>query len=279
MALTAVLDPDDFLSSHEYIKPESVPYEHLVDGVYVYDMARGDEWSGANIILGNDPDIWPWSEAGEDGLVAFVPEKDGEYRLIINYTAAGTTGIRVRWVKDETNLGYTNADGIVVNDYVYTSDQTAVTIPALFNGDMVNMGSYTLTTEFKMDGSEPADGLVGNIAVRGYQGGNAFSINWMKMESASGELMFMWDPNAKPETDAPAEPDKPEAAEIIETVEISETPETETPDIPDTVSAADMPEPELEPVSGAAVPGGVIAVGAAVAAAGLLLFFFIRRKR
>jgi endo-1,4-beta-xylanase len=206
-----------------------------------------------------------------DGSVAFRPEKDAIYRLTLNYTATGTTGIRVRWVKDNTNLSYTNADGIVVNDYVYLSYETAVTIPALFNGDMVNMGSYTLVTEFKMDGSEPADGLVGNIAIRGYQGGNAFSINWMKMEKIDGEdeLMFTWDPNNPVPEEPEAEPAPSEPAVTV----ISE----------DSTSISD--EPSGLPGEDASDSGGkgavIAAVGvvAAILAAAITVITLISKKK
>jgi len=278
MSLTAVLDPDAFLETHEYIWPELMPYDRLVDGVYVYDMSRGDIWSGANIVLGDNAGEWPWSEAGEDGKVAFVPEKDAEYRLIINYTATGTTGIRVRWLKDETNGAYTNADGIVVNDYVYTSDQTATTIPALFNGDMVNMGSYTLTTEFKMDASEPSDGLIGNIAIRGYQGGNAFSINWMKMETISGDLLFMWDPNAP----AASEPTEPETAETDETRPPENSEAAENSEVPEPTAQEPAATPELASTSETQINGTVtiaVVIIVVVLLAAIILFFIRKRTK
>ncbi|CAM3911022.1 endo-1,4-beta-xylanase [Cohnella lubricantis] len=196
-ALVAVLDPDTYLSTHHYIEPETGPEQEPVDGVHVYDAGNGDGWTGANIILGNDAGQWPWSTAGADGKAALIPEKDATYRLTFNYTAKGTTAIRVRWIKDDTNGGYTDADGAVVNNYPYSADQVAATIPAYFNSGMVNMGSYTLTTEIKLDGSQPANGLIGNIAIRGGGGGNAYSINWITVEKigTGGEpdhLLVQW---------------------------------------------------------------------------------------
>lgn len=208
-ALVAVLDPEAYLETHEYIEPEPEPEPNPVDGVYVYDAGKGDSWTGANIILGNDAGEWPWSTAGADGNVAFTPEKDATYRLSFNYTAKGTTAIRVRWVKDDTNGGYTDADGAVVNNYQYSASQVATTIPAYFNSGMVNMGSYTLTTEIKLDGSQPANGLIGNIAIRGGGGGNAYTINWIKVEKigtggAADELLVEWPNNTEtPENHSP----------------------------------------------------------------------------
>jgi len=206
-ALVAVLNPDAYLETHEYIESETGTETQPVDGVYVYDAGNGDAWSGANIILGNDANQWPWSTAGADGKVAFTPEKDATYRLTFNYTAKGTTSIRLRWIKDETNGSYTDADGAAVNSHPYSANQVAAVIPAYFNSGMVNMGSYTLTTEIKLDGSEPANGLIGNIAIRGGGGGSAFSINWIKVEKmgtggAADKLLVNWPNKAA----APAAP-------------------------------------------------------------------------
>ncbi|NIK77698.1 endo-1,4-beta-xylanase [Paenibacillus castaneae] len=209
-ALLGVLDPDAYLETHQYIEQETEQEQKHVDGVYVYDASKGNiKWSGANIILGNDANAWPWSTAGADGKVAFIPEKDATYRLTLNYTAKGTTALRVRWIKDESNDGYTAQDGQVVSTPPYSSslnpNQVATAIPAYFNGGMVNMGSYTLTTEVKLDGSQPANGLIGNIGIRGGGGGNAFSINWIKVEKigtdgAADKLLVNW-PDGKGDDD------------------------------------------------------------------------------
>jgi Beta-1,4-xylanase len=206
-ALVAVLDPAAYLATHEYIEAEPEPEQQPVDGVYVYDAGKGDAWTGANIILGNDANAWPWSTAGADGKVAFTPEKDATYRLTFNYTSTGTTTIRVRWLKDETNGGYTEADGAAVNDHPYSASQVAAAVPAFFNSGMVGMGSYTLTTEITLDGSQPANGLIGNIGIRGGGGGNAYTINWIKVEKigtggAADQLLVDWPSKAA----APAAP-------------------------------------------------------------------------
>ncbi|GAE35002.1 endo-1,4-beta-xylanase A precursor [Halalkalibacter akibai JCM 9157] len=196
-ALLGILYTDKFLATHEYIEPDTDQEQKQIDGVYVYDTGNGDSWSGANIILGNDASQWPWSTTDEDGKVAFTPEKDATYRLSFNYTAKGTSSIRVRWIKDNSNGGYTSADGAHVNSYPYSANEVAKHIPAFFNSGMVNMGSYTLTSEIKLEGSQPADGLIGNIGIRGGGGGNAFSINWIKVEKVgtNGEpdtLLVNW---------------------------------------------------------------------------------------
>jgi endo-1,4-beta-xylanase len=226
-ALLGALWPDEYLELHPPSEDEDDRSGFTVPGVYVYSLNRGDIWGGANIILGNNADEWPWAIADEeDNQVAFFPEKDETYRLTFNYTALGTTGVRVRWITDNTNGSYTSMDGQVVNTPPFNaglnSSSVAKMVPAVWNQGMVNSGTYTLVSEIKMDGSLPADDLIGNLAIRGFQGGNAFEINWIKMERISdGELMFIWDPLNPPE-------DEPEDAED------EEQPETAKPEDPPT---------------------------------------------
>ncbi|THV24422.1 endo-1,4-beta-xylanase [Glycomyces paridis] len=201
-ALLGILYPAEFLATHDYIEIPGGGERPSIPGVHVYDTGLGDSWSGANIILGDDASVWPWSTT-DDGEVAFSPEPGATYRLTVNYTAKGTTSIRVRWIGDNTNGGYTSGDGAAVNDHQYGADEVAEFVPAYFNSGMVNMGSYDLVTEITLDGSQPADALVGNLAVRGGAGGNAFSINSIKVEQVSGDgdrLLVDW-PNGAP--DAP----------------------------------------------------------------------------
>lgn len=182
-SLVAVISPEHYLSTHDYsVREIQVQEVAQVAGIHVWDTANGDSWSGANIILGQNPSVWPWSSAGEDGQMAFNPQADATYRITLNYSARGTNAIRVRWVKDNSNGAYTRADGAVVNDFQYGPDEVTTTIPAYFNRGMQNGQSYTLVLEHRLDSSQAADGLIGNIAVRGGLGGNAFSINWIKIE-------------------------------------------------------------------------------------------------
>jgi len=233
-ALLGILYPEEFLATHDYMEPERVEDPVKMDGVFVYDASLGDVWSGANIILGNDASVWPWSTGASDGKVAFIPEKDATYRLSVNYTSLGTSAIRVRWIHDDSNGGYTSADEEVVNEYEYGASEVARHIPAYFNSGMVNMGTYTLTTEIQLDGSEPADGLIGNIAIRGGGGGSAYSINTIDIEKVGedGEpdtLLVSWpdgvDESELADDDADAEPDLEE-----EMVEDEETEEEVTED-------------------------------------------------
>jgi endo-1,4-beta-xylanase len=254
-ALLGALWPEAYLEAHPVIEGGGQGSTYKIPGVYVYSLTDGDEWSGANIILGNDADAWPWSVADEeDGEVAFTPEKDGTYRLTLNYTALGTKGIRVRWVRDNTNLGYTTSDGNVVttmppyNTELGPSD-VATHIPAHFNKDMVNAGSYTLVTEFTMGGDRGADSLIGNIAIRGTSGGNAFKINWMLMERVSdGEAMFVWDPDgiygAEPDTGNEPPPETSPDTTPDATPDSSPEP-TDTPDSPPPEDESALPIPPI----------------------------------
>ncbi|MCL1870210.1 MAG: endo-1,4-beta-xylanase [Promicromonosporaceae bacterium] len=185
-ALLGILYPDEFLATHQYIDTSGGEQKAPVPGVHVFDTSKGDSWSGANIILGDDASVWPWSTT-DDGQVAFRPEAGATYRLTVNYTAKGTTSIRERWVKDDTNGAYTAADGSVVNNHPFSANTVGNFIPAYFNSGMVNAGSYTLVNELTLDGSQQADGLIGNIAIRGGGGGNAFSINTIKVEKLGAD--------------------------------------------------------------------------------------------
>ncbi|WP_070160615.1 endo-1,4-beta-xylanase [Nesterenkonia sp. PF2B19] len=195
-ALLGILWPEEFLAEHEWIEPDYDDGHDPIDGVHVYHAEHGDGYTGANIILGNDSSQWPWSTAGEDGQVAFDPEPDATYRLTVTVTPAGTTSVRIRWIHDESNGGYTSGDGAAVNDHQYSASEVASHIPAYFNRGLVNMGTYDLVTEFTMDGTEPADGLIGNIAVRGGGGGSAYTINSITVEKVDDdgddELLVNW---------------------------------------------------------------------------------------
>jgi GH35 family endo-1,4-beta-xylanase len=169
-----------------------------IDGVHVYSTSNGDGYTGANIILGGNAGAWPWSTAGADGKVAFTPEKDATYRITVNETSKGTNAIRIRWLNDDTNLGYTTQDGNVVGaSPSLNPSQKATSIPVYFDKGMTTGGIYTLITEVRLDGSQPANGLIGNIAIRGGAGGSDFQINSIKVEKvgtggASDKLLVNW---------------------------------------------------------------------------------------
>lgn len=193
-ALLGILYPAEFLATHDWIDTGGGEEHPPVPGVHVFDTSSGDTWSGANIILGDDTAAWPWSTT-DDGEVAFRPEAGETYRFTVNYTAKGTTAIRVRWVKDNSNGGYTTADGAAVNSHPYRADEVATFVPAYFNSGMVNMGSYDLVTEITLDGTQPAEGLIGNLGIRGGGGGNAFSINRITVEKVDpdgDQLLVNW---------------------------------------------------------------------------------------
>ncbi len=208
LALLGILYPDQFLATHDYIDTSGGEEPAPVPGVHVFDTSAGDSWSGANIVLGDDASAWPWSTT-DDGEVAFRPEPGATYRVTVNYTAKGTTAIRVRWVKDNTNGGYTTADGALVNAHPYAAHEVATQLPAYFNSGMVNMGSYDLVSEITLDGSQPADGLIGNIGIRGGGGGNAFSVNRItveKVSTAGDEVLVTWPGAVAPPATPPAAP-------------------------------------------------------------------------
>lgn len=277
-ALLGALYPEEYLEKYPAPADEDDTVKYSVPGVYVYSLSRGDSWSGANIILGNDDSKWPWSTGiGGDDVdealfndVAFVPEKDAVYRLSVNYTALGTMGVRVRWIKDNTNGSYTAKDSQVVKTPPYDTNlspnDVATMVPAHFNSGMVNAGTYVLVTEIKLDGSLPADDLIGNLAIRGSLGGNAYEINWIKMEKVGGDVMFVWDPNAPPEPEPEPEPEPQEA--VVSTV----------PEVPVTIAPQDVDtvEPTDENNNTAIIVAIVLII---VLAAGVAAFFVIKRKK
>ena len=273
-ALLGVLWPDEYLEKYPRADDDDLAAKITVPGIYVFSLSGGDSWGGANIILGDNENQWPWSVADpEDGEVAFYPEKDETYRLTVNYTALGTTGIRVRWIKDNTNGNYTSMDGQVVNEPPHNAyvgaNEVAVMVPALFNGGMVNSGTYTLVTEIKMDGGQPEEGLIGNLAIRGFQGGNAFEVNWIKVERVSdGQVMAVWDPLNPPEPVLEPDPE-PE-------------PEPETPDTTPAPTPA-APTPTPEPVDDAETGGGnytvIIIMSVLLVLAAAAAFIIVRKRR
>src|SRR5690606_20828536 len=138
----------------------------------------GDSWSGANIILGTDNTEWPYSTGD---AVAFKPEKDAKYHLTFTATSTGTTGYRVRWITGNENGGYTAGDTAVVTadtSRTYEVGVVANGLPASFAGSgVIKAQEIEYAIDFTMDGSEIAQGLIGNIAIRGTAGSNDFLLN------------------------------------------------------------------------------------------------------
>ena len=166
--------------------------------------------SFVNIILGNDPNEWPWSSATDQavagGEVAFTPEKDATYRLTFNVTSTGAQGYRVRWVKDNTNTNYADIDSFVTlpeNTYAYGAEPKS--IPASFTSGIEVGTPQTFVIEFTMDGSAQAGDMnvIGNIGIRGLYGSSAFDINWIQIETLDSKVIARWPEGITPEPPAP----------------------------------------------------------------------------
>ena len=172
-----------------------------VPGVYIAAMGSSDGYTGATINMGSDNTVWPWSNGDNgDANVAFTPEKDATYHMEFNVTSVNdgnaASGFRVRWLKDDAYDNHTAADATAVNDNVYKVDETAVLIPALFSGTIAAGDTNTYNVDFTMDGSQPADGLVGNLGIRGHYGATGFVINTIKIWGPDGTMLVNYDKDA-----------------------------------------------------------------------------------
>ena len=176
--------------------PTVLPPSSDAPGVHVFDMyGEGDAYSGANIILGSDASQWPWSTAGSDG-VAFTPEKDATYHMTFSATSTGEEGFFIRWIKDDTNDSYTVGDNKVVkspNNGPFTADQTPVVVPAFFENTITKGDTVTYSVDFTMDGSQLADSLIGNLAIRGQDSANEFVINTLQITDSDGNMLVNYE--------------------------------------------------------------------------------------
>jgi len=177
--------------------PKPLP---TVPGVHVSSTTHGGSWSGANIILGLDKTQWPFSSSTEDDVVAFTPVKDAKYHLTFNATSTGTSGYRVRWITGNENGGYTSADAAVVSDaaHSYPAGTKATTIPGSFTSGVIKGETLDYAVDFVMSGNEKADGLIGNLAIRGTSGSNDFTINSIKITDDNGNVLIKWSNTAGP---------------------------------------------------------------------------------
>ena len=175
-ALRAVLDPFQFLEDHPWV-PEELP---PVPGVHIFDLAE-DGFTGANIILGNDQTVWPFSTAGDDGVVAFTPQPGATYRLLVRYQTFGTYGLEAHWITDDSADNFTPASietALTMGTITRGSGAgpAANAIPTRFFNPGVGGSFAWLETVFTMPADGAPGGLLGNIALRGINGGNEFGI-------------------------------------------------------------------------------------------------------
>jgi len=230
-------------------------------GFYVVDKTKGDSATFANIILGTNPDEWPFAsgvaEKSEFDVTApaFVPARNVEYRLTFNVTSTGATGFRVRWFKDNTYNGFTSDDAAIVNDHVRTADQIATVIPAYFQNTIEAGETKTYTVDFKIPALVKADGLTGNVGIRGQQGSSDFSINWIKVEKKNGEVVAEWpladagtapveEPADEPVDEPADEPvvDEPVEEPVVEEPVVEAPVEEPAPAAPEPAPASDNPD-------------------------------------
>ena len=158
------------------------------DGIFIAN--RDDHgWAGANIILGSNPGVWPYSKS--DRPAAFIPEPGEEYTLMFSVLSEGATGFSARWMKDDSggsDVTYTTADTAAFAELTppvtqWWSDST----PAFFPDSIAKKEDKIYTVHFRMDGDAPPDGLLGSIAIRGLDGSSDFQIKWVKIVGDSGK--------------------------------------------------------------------------------------------
>ncbi|MDR0232078.1 MAG: hypothetical protein LBI82_08160 [Dysgonamonadaceae bacterium] len=191
-----------------------------VEGVYVYDENYLPGWFGANIMLGADFSVWPFSQ-NDDDVTAFTPVKDGEYTLRFTFLATGAGNqMRVRWISSNgygSNWGEPFVAGMFgegVNGAGTPGDPTdgtggnghgrfsidvseAGNIPAagvsanFFNTGYKLDGVYTHVVNFKMEDNAPGDNI-GSLGIRGGGGWNAFYMLQIIVEDSEGNQLVNW---------------------------------------------------------------------------------------
>ena len=147
--------------------------------------------SGAMVVIGSGEGAWPFSAATDEDLRAFDPTPGATYRITFNVTNSGAGGWRIRWAYGLDLFGMNTAgDYAIVNDYPVSPGTVATVVPAHFNQDVSPDGTYSLVVDVTLDGSEQADGLIGNIALTGTAGSHDFTVNWVRVEQGGNTLAF-----------------------------------------------------------------------------------------
>ena len=167
--------------------PVVLPPSATWPGVSVIAEADGNQQSGANIILGTGESVWPFGAAGADGLVAFTPVQGDVYRMVFSVESTGVTGFRVRWLTGTSGETYT-ADGDYVNaaDHTFAADAIADKVPAYFQNTISSGDIKTYTLDIPMGAERP---FIGNLALRGQQGNNAFVVRTLQFFAPNGDML------------------------------------------------------------------------------------------
>jgi len=157
-------------------------------------LVAAGETAGAMIVTGSDTSVWPFSAGNEEGYVAFVPVPGETYRVSFNITNRFNAGWRVRWAVGPNIFGTnanTAADYEIVNSYPVSPNAVATVVPAHFNVGVDRGETYTLVVDVYFDGSQQADGLIGNIGLTGTAGESSFDVNWITVEH-NGVIIAQW---------------------------------------------------------------------------------------
>ena len=211
-ALLAALDPWRFLELNPIPDPEPA----YNPGVYVFHVEDGDAFTGMNIILGSDADVWPWSTGGETGRVAFTPEPGATYRLVVHAINRGAYGLEVHWLNDNSEANFTaaNVAAIPTMPVATNGNLPGVTIANRLPARATTGGVAGAPMFFRADITMPADGLsgglLGNIGIRGVYsqllGGNHPGIELLEVSIQRvvngvpvGDLIVNWPVGVEPE--------------------------------------------------------------------------------
>ncbi|MDR0230913.1 MAG: carbohydrate binding domain-containing protein [Dysgonamonadaceae bacterium] len=176
-----------------------IPPSDDVPGVYVYSIEDGNSFSGANIMLGDNFNVWPWS-AGWDK--AFTPEKGGTYTMKFTFQTTGSFGgMRVRWITDN-NYGIDKGEPFTVgmfgegeggpNRFTALNENNAVAdgVSCYFTGGPAYGidEEYTHIVNFTMDDVAAGENI-GSLGIRGGAGANAFIVNTIVITDSKGNML------------------------------------------------------------------------------------------
>src|SRR5690606_16925772 len=80
----------------------------------------------------------------------------------------------------------------------YAAGQVATTVPGSFTSGVNKAEALDFVVDFVMSGSEPVQGLIGNLAIRGVAGSNDFLLNSLEITDEDGNVLVNWTGSSTP---------------------------------------------------------------------------------